>query len=108
MRRRQVGPSSRQERRNIARCQSCNGEGIIKGLFHEMACNQCEGAGIVDGDTGEAMEPHQLIIQLRMRLNQAAKTVRTLRGQLNKDQEDRGYGGADRGYGPNGKRYHGD
>ena len=105
---RRVGPSKTIKRQPIARCGDCGGDGIIKGLFHEMPCNHCEGAGIVHGETGEAMDPQDVILQLRLRLNQASKVVRQLKAKIPADGEDRGYGAGRRGYGPGGQRYHGD
>ena len=86
-----AGPSMTIKRQPIAKCDSCGGEGIIKGLFHEMPCNHCEGAGIVHGETGEAMDPQEVILQLRLRLNKAAQVVHRLREQVADQPEDRGY-----------------
>ena len=101
-----AGPSRKPELRPLAACQTCQGKGLLQGIFYSMPCDVCEGAGLVDGKTGETLDHLEVIMQLRIRLNQARRDIRWLQSQ---DTEDRGYGSRhDRGYGRFGKRYHGD
>lgn len=57
----------------IVGCEICQGVGVIKGIFHRMTCAACHGGGIVNGDTGEALDPLVLVVELRRRLTAALK-----------------------------------
>ena len=103
-RNKRVGPSWFKKERSVVTCTTCSGRGVTKGIFHEMACGDCHGAGLVDGETGEALEPLELVLQLRLRLNRAKDIIQKYR----QSDSDRGYGSEKRGFGPDGKRYHGD
>jgi hypothetical protein len=59
---------------------------------------------LVDNETGEALAPENMVIQLRLRLNRLHEENNELRRQLlEQAKQDNG-----RGYGPGGQRYHGD
>lgn len=98
------GPAFRQQARPLKKCQACNGQGITRGLFHELPCEACGAAGVVDKATGEALPPEDLLLQMRLRLNRAHEEIRTLRAELNSVHQ----GPEERGHGPMGKMYHGD
>lgn len=66
----------------LARCEICQGKGVIKGIFHVMDCAACNGAGLVDRNTNEALSPEVMVQQLRVRLNQANRQVEQQRQQL--------------------------
>ena len=105
------GPPLRQQRVELKRCGTCHGNGVSKGLFHEMPCPDCNAGGVVDKETGTALPVEDLVVQLRMWLAKTMDTNRKLRKQLAHRQADdsagRGYGET-RGHGPMGMKYHGD
>ncbi|MCY1381472.1 hypothetical protein D9M68_929500 [compost metagenome] len=79
---RRHGPARRIEVRPLGTCSACAGQGVIKGVFHEMACAGCDGSGVVDRVTGEALDPQELIVQLRIRLTRANETIELQRIRL--------------------------
>lgn len=99
------GPSFKQETRPLAKCTPCKGKGTTQGVFYEIPCHQCAGSGIVDKETGEQLPQDELVLQLRIRLNEKIQENSMLRSEL---QELRNEASNDRGYGHMGKRYHGD
>lgn len=105
------GPSLRQQRIALKRCDNCRGNGITKGLFYEMPCPDCNAGGVVDKETGAALPVDDLVVQLRLWLAAAMDSNRKLRQSLAARQDDptagRGYGET-RGHGPMGMKYHGD
>lgn len=100
-----TGPKTRWETIPMASCEWCEGNGLIKGIFHDIQCDQCLGAGLVDKRTGDALPPVEVIVQLRLRLNEARKELARWRP---KNGEDRGYGRRKSGFGLGGRPYHGD
>ena len=64
------GPAFRQQKVALARCDECTGRGVVKPMFYEMACVTCHASGIVDKDTGEGLPLADLVLQLRIRLNE--------------------------------------
>lgn len=76
------GPSLTKKKQPLATCPECQGRGITKGLFFEMTCPGCNGGGVVDKQTGQAMDLEALVLELRMRLNDRAKTITRLEQQL--------------------------
>jgi hypothetical protein len=99
-----AGPSFRQQIRPLRSCPGCNASGMVQGLFHQMPCNDCNATGLVDNETGQALAPENMVIQLRLRLNRQREENDELRRQLlDQAKQDNG-----RGYGPGGQRYHGD
>lgn len=108
--RKRSGPSLRQQRRPLAKCPSCHGNGVKRGLFHEMPCPDCNAGGVVDKETGEALAADDLVLQLRLWLAKAMQDNRELKRQLadrKGESNGRGYGQG-RGHGPMGMKYHGD
>lgn len=104
------GPSLRQQRRPLAKCPGCHGQGVTSGLFHEMPCPDCNAGGVVDKETGAALAVDDLVLQLRLWLAKAMQDNRQLKRQLadvKRDSNGRGYGEG-RGHGPMGMKYHGD
>jgi hypothetical protein len=71
-------------------------------MFYEMACVTCHASGIVDKDTGEGLPLADLVLQLRIRLNEKNEENRQLRDQLSRTTS------RVRGHGPMGQTYHGD
>lgn len=66
----------------LARCEICQGKGVIAGIFHTMDCAGCNGAGLVDRQTCEALSAEVMVQQLRVRLNRANRQVEQQREQL--------------------------
>lgn len=66
----------------LARCEICQGKGVINGIFHTMDCAACNGAGLVDRQTCEALSSEVMVQQLRVRLNRANRQVEQQREQL--------------------------
>ena len=82
----------------------CNGAATVQGLFHEMKCYDCNATGLVDNETGEALQPEDVTLQLQLLLRQQREENNQLRRQLRElQQQDNS-----RGYGAAGQRYHGD
>jgi hypothetical protein len=66
----------------LVRCEICQGQGVIKGIFHVMDCAGCNGSGLIDRATNEALSTTQMVQQLRVRLNRANKQVLALTATL--------------------------
>lgn len=66
----------------LARCEVCQGRGTIQGIFHVMECAGCNGGGLFDLATGQALTHQQLVQQLRIRLDRAARQVEQQQKQL--------------------------
>jgi len=73
---RRHGPDTRLPQRPLKECEACQGNGWIRGVFHEMECASCDGGGLVDRATGERIDPKELVVLLRLRLNRAMQIVR--------------------------------
>lgn len=73
---RKHGPERRIGIIALAECVACQGKGIIEGVFHQMTCAGCNGSGMVSKESGEALDPQVLVVQLRMRLSQAHARIR--------------------------------
>ncbi|MDG5498948.1 hypothetical protein [Marinobacter sp. BGYM27] len=92
---RSAGPEFRQQIRPIKDCSACQGKGKVQGLFYEMVCDDCLAGGFVDGTTGEALTTEEIILQLRLRLNEATDQIRFMRQTLaDYERPGRGPGGA--------------
>ncbi|MFI8479653.1 hypothetical protein ACIGCM_03690 [Pseudomonas sp. NPDC078700] len=65
--------------RKLDRCEVCVGKGVIKGIFHRMACAGCNGSGLVDPSTRLALDYPELVEQLRVRLDHATKGLERLK-----------------------------
>jgi len=102
--RKAAGPSFRQQRRPLAKCPTCNGTGMVQGLFHQMPCHDCNGGRVVDKETGEALPAEELVVQLTLWLERSREENRQLKRQL---ADERAKDNS-RGYGAGGSRYHGD
>ena len=66
----------------LARCEVCQGQGVIKGIFHVMDCAGCNGAGLIDRATNEALSAAQMVQQLRVRLNRSNRVIERQQEQL--------------------------
>lgn len=73
-------------------------------MFYEIPCDRCEASGVVCKETGEGLPMADLVLQLRIRLNERDQELAEVRRQL-ADQRQANSG---RGYGAGGARYHGD
>jgi len=76
------GPSFLKQAIGLARCPTCRGRAVTKGLFFEMACTACNASGWGSAETGEALPLEELVIQLSLKLQAADKRIE----QLNKPQ----------------------
>ncbi|MCK7542946.1 hypothetical protein MLC59_02020 [Marinobacter bryozoorum] len=106
-----LGPALSRDKIPLKRCKQCHGRGLVKPMFYEMTCNACAGLGALRVDTGDALDPEDAVVQLRIRLEEKERELASLRRKLAADQSDdsagRGYGET-RGHGPMGMKYHGD
>jgi hypothetical protein len=62
------GPAFRQQVIDLVQCPRCWGRSVIKGVFHEMACDNCNASGWVNAETLEALPVESLVTQLSLRL----------------------------------------
>ncbi|MFS2091723.1 hypothetical protein ACCC96_01800 [Pseudomonas sp. Pseusp11] len=63
----------------LAQCQICRGKAFIKGVFYDLACIQCNASGWVVAETGEALQLHDLVMQLSFKLQEAQRKVEALK-----------------------------
>ncbi|QWV14434.1 zinc finger-like domain-containing protein [Marinobacter adhaerens] len=98
------GPTLTKQKRPLKRCPTCHGRGVVKPMFYELPCDHCESSGVVCKETGEGLPASELILQLRLRLNEKEQEIKGLHRQLadERAKDD------SRGYGAGGSRYHGD
>ncbi len=68
------GPAFRKALRPLQQCHVCHGRAVIRGLFHEMACDQCNGSGWVD-EMGSALPLDELVVQLSFKLQQVERQM---------------------------------
>lgn len=66
---------SKVEQIDLDMCVPCQGQGVIKGVFHRMVCAGCGGVGFVRRD-GSALEGEDAVLQLRLRLTRALSMLR--------------------------------
>ncbi|WP_298187800.1 hypothetical protein [uncultured Pseudomonas sp.] len=66
----------------LVRCEVCQGQGVIKGIFDVFDCAGCNGAGLIDRTTNKALSLEQMVQQLRVRLNRAHRQVEQQQEQL--------------------------
>lgn len=69
------GPSLRKQQIELAPCPACRGEGLTRGVFHDLACDYCNASGWVSAATGEALPLEELVTQLNMRLRALDKRL---------------------------------
>ncbi|MCR8975557.1 hypothetical protein [Pseudomonas sp. S11P7] len=65
------GPSLRALQLDLAKCSTCRGKAVTKGVFHDLACARCNASGWVTAETGEALPLEVLVTQLSIRLQAA-------------------------------------
>jgi hypothetical protein len=73
------GPAFRAAQLDLARCTTCRGRAVVKGVFHDLACIQCNASGWVSADTGEALPLEVLVTQLSIRLQAADHQIEQLK-----------------------------
>lgn len=66
----------------LVRCEVCQGQGVISGVFHLMECAGCNGAGLIDRTSNKALSHEQMVQQLRVRLNRANRQIDQQHEQL--------------------------
>lgn len=66
----------------LVRCEVCQGQGVISGIFHTMECAGCNGAGLIDRNSNEALSHAAMVQQLRVRLNRANRQIGQQQEQL--------------------------
>ncbi|WP_176506381.1 hypothetical protein [Pseudomonas urethralis] len=62
------GPDLRRAVIDLARCESCRGRGLVRGVFHEMDCFACNASGWVRADSLEPLPLQELVTQLNFKL----------------------------------------
>lgn len=72
------GPAFSRKRIPLQQCHVCHGRAVIRGLFHEMACDQCNGSGWVD-EMGSALPLDELVMQLSFKLQQAQQQMNEIK-----------------------------
>ncbi|WP_434672177.1 hypothetical protein [Pseudomonas sp. R1-15] len=72
------GPAFRAAQLDLAKCPTCHGRAVIKGVFHELACVQCNASGWLTAETGEALPLEVLVTQLSIRLQAAEHHIAEL------------------------------
>jgi len=97
---RRHGPDLVRAVRALADCPACRGRGVVKGLFHELACDACRSSGFVDAETGQALELDELVFQL----GRALRKERALRLAPPAAGPERDYHGDGRRHGVLGNR----
>lgn len=65
----------------MTECPSCNGAGLIRGVFHQLECIGCHSSGFVHAETLEPLLMQDLVIQLGLKL----RSVRAVVKQLERD-----------------------
>lgn len=73
------GPAFRAAQLDLAKCPTCRGRAVIKGVFHELACVQCNASGWVAAETGDALPLEILVTQLSIRLQAADDQIEQLK-----------------------------
>ena len=64
---------------DLVQCPRCLGRSVIKGIFHELACDNCNGSGFVMAVTLEALPVETLVTQLSLRLRRAEHQIEQLK-----------------------------
>lgn len=65
------GPAVARRRIPLTDCPSCAGEGLIRGVFHQLDCIGCHASGLVQAQTLEPLPLEELVIQLGMELRRS-------------------------------------
>jgi hypothetical protein len=55
----------------MTECPSCNGAGLILGVFHQLECIGCHSSGFVHAETLEPLLMDDLVIQLGLELRRS-------------------------------------
>lgn len=64
------GPAFARRQIPLVDCPSCAGKGLVKGVFHQLACIGCHASGLVHAGTLEPLPVDDLIVQLGMLIRQ--------------------------------------
>lgn len=87
------GPPLRQQAIELKDCGECHGRGVVKPMFYEMPCTGCNAGGLVNKKTGEPLALEELVLQLRLKVNELGAKNRELGRKLVEfDQPERGHG----------------
>ncbi|MCY1561380.1 hypothetical protein D9M68_986260 [compost metagenome] len=78
--RHEIGCRPNVARRELARCEVCQGAGRSMGVFHLLDCAACDGTGLVDAATALALEPREMVAQLLLRLAEHEQPRRKIAG----------------------------
>ncbi|PRW84200.1 hypothetical protein [Pseudomonas fluorescens] len=62
----------------MTECPSCNGAGLIRGVFHQLECIGCHSSGFVHAETLEPLLMQDLVIQLGLKLRSVRAVVKSL------------------------------
>ncbi|PRN02202.1 hypothetical protein A0O30_23650 [Pseudomonas sp. LLC-1] len=100
------GPAFKKAVIEMAQCPLCRGRAVTKSMFYEMPCGHCNGSGWVEAATGEALALDELVTQLSMRLQAAARQIEQLKNPQASGPEATYQGSNRRGAG--GTNYTGD
>lgn len=73
------GPSFKKQMIKLAECPSCQGRGVVQGVFYELDCDVCCASGWIDPWTNRAMPVEALAAQLGMNLRAAKKQIEQLK-----------------------------
>lgn len=68
--------------RRLARCEVCQGKGVIQGIFHRMECAGCNGGRFIDAATNLPLAYPDLVAEQRSRLIRAEREIEQLRARL--------------------------
>ncbi len=63
----------------MKRCDTCNGHGEVKGVFHQMQCDACNATGVLHKDTGEQIDTSLVMIAMRRVIKQQRLTIESLK-----------------------------
>jgi hypothetical protein len=100
MTRKSHGPAFKKAAIKLAQCPLCRGISVTQGVFHELPCDHCNASGWVAAATGEALALDELVTQLSIRLQAAARQIEQLKnpqatgpGMTYQGSNQRGAGG---------------
>jgi len=59
-------------------CPSCNGAGLIQGVFHQLECIGCHYSGFVHAETLEPLLMQDLVVQLGIKVRNQTALLKSL------------------------------
>jgi DnaJ-class molecular chaperone len=95
------GPALNRKQIPLQECHICHGRAVIRGIFHQIACDQCNGSGWVD-EMGSALCLEELVVQLSFKLQMAQRQMNEIKrtpttsgaGEQYEQNNRRGAGGS--------------